>query len=69
MQTITVDILDAKAIKLLQNLELLNLIRMRNADAEPGGSINWAKKYKGKMTRQSVSDIDRQLDELRSEWE
>ena len=69
MQTITIDILNNKAVRLLQDLELLQLIRMRKEKTQPAAAINWATKYKGAMTRQPLTDIDNQLNELRKEWE
>lgn len=69
MQTVTIDILNNKAVKLLQDLELLQLIRMHREKTQPATAINWAHKYKGAMTKQPLTDIDNQLNELRSEWE
>ncbi len=69
MQTVTIDILNNKALKLLQDLELLQLIRMRREKTQPATSVNWATKYKGAMTKQPLTDIDNQLNELRNEWE
>ena len=69
MQTITIDILNNKAVRLLQDLELLQLIRMRKEKTQPADEINWATKYKGAMTKQPLTDIDKQLNELRKEWE
>lgn len=68
LRTITIDIINEKAIKLLQDLELLKLIRVRKDKALPA-SINWAERYKGAMTKQPISDIDNQLNELRNGWE
>ena len=68
MQTVIIDILNNKAIKLLQDLELLQLIRMRREKTHPT-KINWAAKYKGAMTKQPLPDVDNQLKELRNEWE
>ena len=65
MQTVTIDIFNDKAIKLLQDLELLQLIRMRKSKTV----INWIAKYKGAITRQPLTDIDTQLNELRNAWE
>ncbi len=65
MKTITIDIINSKAIKLLQDLEMLQLIRMHKEKTPPEASINWTAKYKGSMTKQSLSDIDNQLKELR----
>lgn len=69
MQTITIDIINNKAIRLLQDLELLQLIRMRKEKTQPTAATNWAAKYKGAMTKQPVTDIDNQLKELRNAWE
>ena len=70
MQTITIDIINNKALRLLQDLELLQLIRLRK---EKNTSITipneWATKYKGAMSKQPIADIDNQLHELRNEWE
>ena len=68
MKTITIDIINNKAIKLLQNLETLKLIRMRK-ETSPEGTINWAAKYKGSLSKQHLSEIDNQLKELRNSWE
>jgi hypothetical protein len=67
MQTITIDVINDKAIRLLHDLELLQLIRVRREKQQP--SVNWAAKYKGAMTKQPLNDIDNQLNELRNEWE
>lgn len=69
MQTITIDILNNKAIGLLQELELLQLIRVRKEKQHSDTLTNWAAKYKGAMTKQPLPDIDNQLNELRNEWE
>ena len=69
MQTITIDIINNKAVRLLHDLELLQLIRVRRETQNPVDSIDWAAKYKGAMTKQPISDIDDQLNELRNEWE
>lgn len=67
IQTVTIDIINDKAMKLLQDLELLQLIRMRK---EKTPSVtNWAERYKGAMSKQPLTDIDNQLNELRNEWE
>lgn len=69
MQTITIDIINNKAIRLLQDLELLQLIRMRKEKTQATTNINWAAKYKGAMTKQPLTDINNQLNELRNGWE
>jgi hypothetical protein len=69
MQTITIDIINDKAIKLLQDLEQLQLIRLRKVIQHAENFTNWEHKYKGAMSKQSLFDIDNQLNELRKEWE
>jgi hypothetical protein len=69
METVTIDILNNKAVKLLQDLEHLKLIRMHKEKTQPTTQTNQIAKYKGAMTKQSITDIDNQLNELRSEWE
>jgi hypothetical protein len=69
MQTITIDIINVKAIKLLQDLESLQLIRMRKDQLETDNQIDWGATYKGAMHKQSLIEIDNQLNDLRNAWE
>ncbi|MFP5042143.1 hypothetical protein [Parasediminibacterium sp. JCM 36343] len=69
MQTVTIDIINDKAVRLLEDLELLQLIHIRKEKEAQGHVPNWAAKYKGAMTKQPLADIDNQLKELRNEWE
>lgn len=69
MQTVTIDIMNEKALSLLKNLEGLKLIRIRKSSVEGKDSINSIAKYKGAMQKQSLKDVDNQLKELRGSWE
>jgi hypothetical protein len=69
MQTITVDILNSKALKLLQDLELLKLIRLRKENSKTTPISEWSKKFKGAMGKQPLSGLDQQLKQLRDDWE
>jgi hypothetical protein len=69
MQAVTIDIINTKAIRLLKDLELLQLIRLRKETPKPTATTNWAAKYKGAMSKAPWTDIDEQLDELRNGWE
>ena len=66
MTTVTLDILDDKAINLLKDLEAMNIIRLHEAENVP---VNSFTKYKGQLSKQSIDEIDKQLDELRNEWD
>lgn len=69
MRTITIDIINDKAINFLRDLELLQLIRMRKEKSLHEKASSWVVKYKGAMTKQSLSEVDSQLNNLRSAWE
>jgi hypothetical protein len=68
MKTILVDILDEKAFKLLRDLEVSKLIKLRGNKLLSDLNPDWAVKYKGAMTKQSSAEIENQLKNLR-EWE
>ena len=65
IQTVTIDIINDKAMKLLQDLELLQLIRMRKEKIQTV-PVNWVQQYKGAMSKQPLTDIDNQFNELRN---
>jgi hypothetical protein len=62
--------LDDNALSLLKDLELLKIIKLHpQADDKTILSINRIKSYKGLMTKQSPEEIDKQLKDLRNEWD
>ena len=70
MRTVTLDILDDKAISLLKDLEALNIIRIQDDhEDETIKPVNSFTKYKGQMSGQSIEEIDKQLNDLRNEWD
>ena len=68
MQTITIDIINENALRLLKELELLQLIRLRKEKAEQPAITNFAK-YKGMLSQQPLTEVDQQLHELINGWE
>jgi hypothetical protein len=66
LKTIIIDVINDKAINLLYDLELLQLIRLRR-ETQPDAP-KWSV-YKGSMSKQSPNDIDKQLQTLRNGWE
>ena len=68
MKTVTIDIINDRAMKLLQELEFLQLIRLHKEKTD-SVTANWAERYKGAMSKQPLADVNSQLDELRGEWE
>ncbi len=69
MKTLTIDIVNDKAIKLLQDLESLKLIRVHPEKPSLETQINWKTKFKGSMQKQPLSEVDNQLNDLRNSWE
>ena len=69
MKTLTIDIINEKAVKLIKDMELLKLIRVRKDKSQQEGTINWAAKYKGSMQKQPLNEVDDQLNDLRGSWE
>jgi len=70
MRTVTLDILDDKAINLLKDLENLKVIKLHNIERERQiEAIDSIKKLQGLMSKQSLEEIDKQLSDLRNEWD
>jgi len=69
VQTLTIDILNEKAMKLLKDLENLKLIRVRKKLSPAKKTVNWVEKYNGAMKKEPLADTDTQLKELRNAWQ
>jgi len=68
MTTITVDIIDEKALNLLKDLEALNIIRVHDSDLKTDEEkLSSLRSLKGKMTKQSIEEIEKQLADFRAE--
>jgi hypothetical protein len=68
MQTLTIDIINDKAIKLLQEMEALGLIKIHEKRSV-SGNLNDIRKLMGSMTKQPIEEIEAHLKELRDAWE
>ncbi|MGQ7854013.1 hypothetical protein ACUN24_07165 [Pedobacter sp. WC2501] len=70
MRTITLDILNDRALDLLKDLELLKVIRLRrDSNTQDVSGNDLILKYKGSMQKQPISEVDEQLNIIRNEWE
>jgi hypothetical protein len=67
MRTVVIDILNEKVVALLNDLEVLKLIRLRKQNATT--NLANLQKYKGAMTKQPLNEIDEQLNLMRNSWE
>ena len=71
-KTVIIDVLNEKVLKLLQDLELLSLIHVHAGPVDPtieSKYLNPVSKFKGAMTKQPMSEIESQINQLRSEWD
>jgi len=67
MRTVTLDILNNRALDLLKDLELLKIIRLRrDSNIQYISGSKLISKYKGSMKKQPISDVDDQLNNLRN---
>ena len=71
MRTVTLDILKDEGYNLLKDLEALKIIRIQNDNNKKLQNMpsSLATKYSGAMSKQSREEIDKQLNELRNEWD
>jgi len=70
MRTVTLDILDDKALNLLKDLESLNVIRLHSIEEDrQKEAIDRIKKLEGLMSKQPIDEINRQLNDLHNEWD
>lgn len=65
IQIVMIDIINDKVLNLLQDLEILQLIRLHKDEGNLK-AINWAAKYKASLFKQPIADFDIQLNELRN---
>jgi hypothetical protein len=71
MRTITINIINHKALRLLKELELLQLIQLDPTKQKNKKSIskNWITPFEGAMPKQPLTEVNQQLQELRNGWE
>lgn len=67
METLIVDIINQNALKLLQDLELLQLIKVRREVKAEISNIELLK-YKGTMKKQPIEQIEQQFIQIRQDW-
>lgn len=69
MRTVTLDILNDKALNLLKDLEVLNLIKFREEKKEVApAKIKLSDKYRGIISKEQGQDLNLHIKQMRSEW-
>jgi len=67
MKTVTLDILNEKALNLLKDLELLNLIKFRKEEKVAPSKIKLSDKYRGIISKEQGQDLKLHIKETRNE--
>jgi hypothetical protein len=65
----SIEILNDKAIKLLQYLEELQLIRLEKKEPKQSTTKPVRRSFGGRISKEVAEDWQKQLNEMRSEWE
>ena len=66
METIVIQITNNKALKLLQELEELNLIKLLKRKADTSQTLS--EKYAGKLSSSTVDKLQEHIKQSRNEW-
>lgn len=68
METITIDVSNPQALKLLEDLEALNLIKVVSRQAKPVGQ-KLSEKYGGKLAQSVADELQHYVAQSRKEWD
>jgi hypothetical protein len=67
MQTITIDLINSRAIKLLEELQELELIRIHQQEAEKKSSP--FEDFRGVLAPRPMEEVEEEFKKVRSEWD
>jgi hypothetical protein len=67
MKTITVELLNSNALRLLEDLELANLIRLLDVPKKDNQKLS--AKLRGVISTERANELNEQLNKIRKEWE
>jgi predicted DNA-binding protein (UPF0251 family) len=65
MQTVTVELRNEHALRLLQDLEKMDVIRLVDV---AGKQPDNASRFRGTISKSTADDLHRQLQSIREEW-
>ena len=66
--TITIEVTNQKALRLLHELEELELIKVVKGDLVPDGMRKLSDKYRGIISKEQGRELNAHIDQLRGEW-
>lgn len=68
METVTVEIINTKAMKLLKELEELDIIKIHNSKINQN-SKEKSLKYRGRLKSSTANRLLKEVEKSRKEWE
>lgn len=68
METVTIEIKSSKAMKVLEDLENLDIIKIHQS-AQKSETKDKASKYKGSISKATADHLLKHVGEMRNEWE
>ncbi|MBN1768194.1 MAG: hypothetical protein JXR50_11955 [Prolixibacteraceae bacterium] len=69
MKTITVELKNNNALRLLKDLELANIIRVLDKEKETTDNAKLSKTIRGSISKERAIELNKQLTQTRNEWE
>ena len=65
---ITVELKNPNALRILKDLEIINIIKVIDNEVKKG-KIKLSKKLRGVISKERALELNSELDEIRNEWE
>ena len=66
MSTLTIEVTNQKALRLMEELEALNIIKVIKRETKE--KTNLADKYKGILNKEQGESLNQHIEQMRSEW-
>ncbi len=67
MKTVTVELKNNNALRLLKDLELAKIIRIVDRDKQEKTKLS--SRLRGSISKERAKELSRQLEQMRNEWE
>jgi hypothetical protein len=68
METLTIKIKDSNALKLIRNLEALNVLEVINPEKKQSG-LKLSERLSGSITPEQAEIMHKEIQQMRDEWE
>lgn len=69
MKTVTVELKDSNALRLLKDLELSNIIRVLDKEKKTEERARLSNTIRGAISKERALELKKQLTQTRNEWE